>query len=155
MIVDQKESMYDMAWAVKGDSVDIEQGAGFGEVSTVTLHRCQVQLLASEMGLMQGDLNAWRRVEVLERRLRTLHDRISRLDDMISAAAGKGREDLETESMFSITTWELASAFCDELAPAAGADGNPAETRRQPIPNLTETQGFSGAQAPLSLEVSQ
>ncbi|QJW84361.1 hypothetical protein HK414_12990 [Ramlibacter terrae] len=67
--------MEELAREVTGDSVMLEQGAGFGEVDRVSLHALQVRLLAAEMGLLEGDGNAWRRVDALERRLRVLTDR--------------------------------------------------------------------------------
>ena len=110
----------DLAYEIHGDCVNLEQDCGVGEVDRVTMHPIHVRLIASEMGLLQGDSDAWRRVEMLERRMRVLADRIDRMDDMVRAAAAKGHEDLEVECAFSFASWELATEFCMDLGPEPG-----------------------------------
>lgn len=110
--------IYDLAYEVDEDgSVQLEQSAGCGEVSRITLHPVHVRLLAEEAGLLapSSNIEADRTIARLCRQMRILHSRIDELDDWINAAAQRGHEDLEAETVYSLATWELATEFVAEL----------------------------------------
>lgn len=46
------DRMYDLSWEIAGDTIQLEQDAGYGEVSRVDLHTCQLRLLAERAGLL-------------------------------------------------------------------------------------------------------
>lgn len=146
----------DLAYEIHEDCINLEQDGGCGEVDRVTLHSIHVRLLASSMGLLQGDADAWRRVETLERRMLVLLDRIDRLDDMVSAAWAKGHEDLEVESTFSYATWELASEFCADFAKGATDCAGEAEgALAKPEATLSVPAGSPSQQRGLPLETQE
>jgi hypothetical protein len=153
----QKSSMYDLAWSVEGDSVEVEQGAGFGDVASVTIHKSQLRLLAAEMGLMHGDLNAWQRVATLERRLCVLRDRIATLDGYLHEDLARDQADLPHLCTFSDGTFTLADEWCADLGLDDLKDD---KTQGKPKANPAETDGVSapgkcdavGQQAGLPLE---
>lgn len=122
--------IYDLAYEVDEDgSVQLEQSAGCGEVSRITLHPVHVRLLAEEAGLLapSSNIEADRTIARLCRQMRILHSRIDELDDWINAAAQRGHEDLEAETVYSLATWELATEFLAELPDR----GNVWHTERQ------------------------
>lgn len=138
----------DLSYEVHGETINLEQDAGTGEVHRIDLHPMHVSLLAAELGLMQGDADARRRVATLERRLRVLLDRIDRLDDLIYLASEKGREDLEVESALTYATWELATEFCHDLSPQAGAESHQAPASRSTEAAIPEVHKGSEAATP-------
>lgn len=112
----QLTKIFDLAYAFNGDSIELEQDAGCGEVDRITMHRIHVRLFAEQLGILPpSDLEAARTVARLGRQLRTLHARINELDDMVREKAGFGREDLDAECIFSLATWELATEFVNDL----------------------------------------
>jgi hypothetical protein len=110
--------IYDLAYEVdeQGD-VQLEQDAGCGEVSRVTLHPIHVRLLAEEAGLMapSSSVEADRTIARLCRQMRVLHGRISQLDDWLGLAAARGHEDLDMETAYSLATWDIASEWVRDL----------------------------------------
>lgn len=155
---------------VDAETIRVEQSAGAGEAYAVDLHSVHVRLLASELGLMQGDPDAWRRVATLERRLRVLRDRIETLDGRLWAVPvyPPGSDNSDPDLIYSDCTLDLANEFCADLP--NGADEQEAterqatprnadsggethgETQTKPTAKRNETRGFSG-QAGLALEV--
>lgn len=122
--------IYDLAYEVDEDgSVNVEQDAGFGEVSRITLHPIHVRLLAEQVGLLapSSNIEADRTIARLTRQMRILFDRIDRLDDWLNAAAQRGHEDLEMETTYSFATWELANEFVADL-PGGAFPAKPAAT---------------------------
>lgn len=122
--------IYDLAYEVDEDgSVNLEQGAGCGEVSRITLHPIHVRLLAEEAGLLapSSNIGADRTIARLCRQMRVLHSRIDQLDDWINAAAQRGHEDLDAETAYSLATWEIATEFLAELPDC----GNARRTERE------------------------
>ena len=106
-----------LSFEIEGDAIELEQDAGSGEVHRICLHPIHLRMLAEQTGLMapSSNVEADRTIARLSRQMRTLHDRIDRLDDWIREKAAKGHEDLEAESIFSFATWELANEFVTDL----------------------------------------
>jgi hypothetical protein len=147
--------LYSMAYEVTGaGDVLIEQDTGCGEVDRISLHPVQVQLIASEMGLLRGDENAWRRVESLERKLRVLKERCVHLEDWLHTKSDTEHADLSYEQAFAEATADLAREFCAELAPAVRSLSAPGadKTQTKPTANPAETQRVIATQAGLPLE---
>lgn len=117
--------LYDLAYEVDADgSVNLEQDAGFGEVSAIVLHPIHVRLLAEQVGVLapSSDIEADRTIARLCRQMRILLDRIDQLDDWLNQAAQRGHEDLATETTYSFATWELANEFVTELPQPGASD---------------------------------
>jgi hypothetical protein len=145
----QMEKLYDLAWAIEGNTINLEQDCGSGEVHRIDLHPMHVRMLAQRLGMFNGDGDAWRRVATLERRMRLLLARIDRLDTLLLNAAARGHEGLEAETIYSGATLDLATEFCAEMN-AAGEQ----ETEPEPSDNPRETPRVPvGSQCGLQLEV--
>jgi hypothetical protein len=121
----------DLSFEIDGDAIDLEQDAGCGSVSRITLHPVHLQLLAECTGMLtpSSNLEADRTIAKLSRQMRILLDRINQLDDWLNLAAQRGHEDLELENTYSFATWELAKEFCTDLpkpyaAPASDTTQN-------------------------------
>jgi hypothetical protein len=114
------KKIFDMAYEVDGNCINIEQDAGFGEVNRVSLHPIHLRLLATEAGLMKGDEDAWRRVEALERRLLRLRNRVETLDQWIAEDVGKEAPDLAMalHSAFSEATLAMLDEWCSDVDPS-------------------------------------
>jgi hypothetical protein len=157
----QLEKMFDLAWGIDGNTISLEQDCGIGEVHRIDLHSIHVRLLASELGMFKGDEDAWRRVSTLERRMRMLLARIDRLDTLLLSAAERGHENLETETIYSAATLDLAEEFCAELGvtePALqNSNGSVSDTQAEPRGNPAGTQRLSvgGHQPALPLEARE
>lgn len=110
--------IYDLSYEVDEDGgVNLEQDAGCGEVSRITLHPVHVRLLAEEAGILapSSNIEADRTIARLSRQMRLLFERIDQLDDWLNQAAQRGHEDLAMETTYSFATWELAQEFVTEL----------------------------------------
>lgn len=149
--------IYDMAYELNdAGEVLIEQDTG-GQVDRVYLHPIHVRLIASEMGLLNGDEDAWRRVEALGRRLRLLRDRIADLDGRLWSVPTypPGSNSDDADCIYSDATPALANEFCADLAPPvretrAAADAD--KTKTQPAANPAATRGVERGQTALELE---
>lgn len=122
--------MYDLAWEVNGEQITLEQDAGIGEVVRMDLHPAHVRLLATECGLLQGDLNAWRRVATLERRLCVLRDRVAELDSLLWSVPGYPAGQGPTEDCrMSDLVLTLADEFCADMG-LLNANAEPTHSER-------------------------
>ena len=151
--------IFDLSFEIDGDAIELEQDAGCGEVNRICLHPVHVRLLAEQTGLLapSSNIEADATIARLSRHLRTLHDRIDRLDDWIRQKAENGREDLEAESIFSYATWELSSSFIEDLVGnAAGVTPAlpAADVRRMSPSEADKSQTESGQALPLFEEAA-
>jgi hypothetical protein len=162
------EKIYDVAFGIDGDTIDLEQDMGCGEVHRITLHHIHLRHLAEQAGLIAGSAHAEPDAVVarLVRQLRLLHTRIKHLDECLWAVAGNGREDLDHECNFSGATLDLADEFVADLpvTPAALPGGYkgvptvaanqgqmeqpPVRTQREPTGNPRETHGVPESDLP-------
>lgn len=128
------EKIYDMAWEIEGGQALIEQDSGCGETDRVVLHPIHVRLIASEMGLLEGNADAWSRVETLERRLRILCERIGELDSRLWSVPvfPPGSKNDDPDLWYSDATLTIAQEFCADLAPSTAprATSEPAAPKR-------------------------
>jgi hypothetical protein len=137
--------IYDLAYEIEENgNVQLEQEAGFGEVSRIELHPIHVRLLAEKVGILppSSNLEADRTIARLCRQMRVLHERIDRLDDWLNTAAQRGREDLENETAYSFATWELSREWLLELP-----DSRPSDALA-PSPNVTGVGAVSNQNGP-------
>ncbi|NML43511.1 hypothetical protein HHL11_07110 [Ramlibacter sp. G-1-2-2] len=111
--------IYDVAFEIDGDSIELEQDCGIGEVASITLHRIHLRHLAEQAGLILASAhqNPDAAIARLTRQLRTLQARIKHLDECLWAVASAGREDLDHETTYSLATLELADEFIADLDP--------------------------------------
>jgi len=159
--------IYDLAFEIEGDEINLEQDVGCGEVHQVTLHRIHLRLLAEKSGLCpSADIEANRMIARLCRQVRLLAERIDRLDTMFLRVGEKGHEDVSEECAYSGASVELANEFCHDLPdvepvtlghqcqpvtrdPASRDDGQPSTE-----PTTLENNAVSASsQAALPLEV--
>jgi hypothetical protein len=120
--------IYDLAYEINGDTINLEQDMGCGEVSRIDLHPVHLRVLAEAAGtLPNSNAEAELTIARLSRQLRVLAKRIDRLDTMFLAVAEKGHECVDEECAFSAASWELAEEFIADLqAPAASPTHNAA-----------------------------
>lgn len=109
--------IYDLAYEISGDTINLEQDMGCGEVSRMDLHPIHLRLLAEEAGILapSSNIEADRTIARLARQMRILFERIDQLDDWLNQAALRGHEDLDAETTYSFATWELAREFVEDL----------------------------------------
>lgn len=149
--------IYDLAYEINGDTINLEQDLGCGEVSRVDLHPIHLRLLAEEAGLLpSSNIEANRTIARLCRQMRVLFHRIDQLDDWVSEAAQRGHEDLAMETTYSFATWELANEFVTELPDTAvESDPMPAaapcQSERQATPSNAASRQVT-PQTALNLE---
>jgi hypothetical protein len=131
------EKIYDIAFGIDGESIDLEQDMGCGEVHRITLHSIHLRHIAEQAGLIPASAHAGPDAVIarLVRQLRVLHTRIKHLDECLWAVAGNGREDLDHECNFSDATLDLANEFVADLD---NAKTTPAES---PTPKENATEG--------------
>lgn len=168
--------LYDLAFEVAGDTAELEQDAGCGEVHRVTLHRVHVQHLAGLMGLIgTSDPATAHTLMKLERRLRVLHERCKYLAQWLNLHSDSEHADLSFEQAYSEATADIADEFVADLS-ASDADtlriGNgasvtsalpaPADADSTTVANPQQTHSKQGGKpiaiakstAQLSLEAS-
>ncbi|MDB5956737.1 hypothetical protein [Ramlibacter sp.] len=109
--------IFNLAYEIDGDAIQLEQDTGCGEIDRVALHPIHVQVLATELGMLRGDQDARRRVDALERRLRILRDRIEALDDMLwcTPVYPLLSNSPDPKCVYSDATLTLAEEWCTEL----------------------------------------
>jgi hypothetical protein len=115
--------IFDMSYEVDGDQITIEQDAGCGEVSSVSLHSIHLRLICGELGLFKGDADAWREVEKLSRRIRLLQGRAEHMTEYLHEVSDSDHADLTYERTFAQATADLASEFVLDLPQLVRTDG--------------------------------
>lgn len=142
--------IWDLSYEVDGDSIYLEQDAGIGEVHRMELHSIHLRLLATEAGLLKGNINAWERVETLERRLSILVERIEELDAQLRSVPvfPPGSRGDDPELMLSGFLVDLGQEFVADF-PSVGL-----EESHQVTPSHTSKRGTKRdpEQAGLALE---
>jgi hypothetical protein len=118
--------LYDMAYQIEGDEVDIEQGSETdGGVSLVQLHRWHISHLAELMGIVKApaDGESQKIITSLTRRLLVLAERSDHLATHLETVDG------QTASTFAQTysraTADIADQFCAELDSDSSDVGEP------------------------------
>ncbi|MBA3773996.1 MAG: hypothetical protein H0X13_16345 [Ramlibacter sp.] len=121
--------IYDLAYEVNGDTINLEQDLGCGEVDRITLHPIHLRLLAECTGLLAPGSSTGRDLTIawLCRQMRILYERINRLDDWLHEHSDHEHADLSYEMTYSFATWELAHEFVQQLPDLqeAGVENTP------------------------------
>ena len=114
--------IYDMAFEVEGENILLEQDAGCGDVSRITLHRTQVALLAEQMGVVRAplDVEAAQTIATMTRRLNVLRERIDHMAYWLANHSDSRHADLSYEQTYATATADIANEFCHDL-PAASS----------------------------------
>lgn len=154
--------IYDLAYEINGDTINLEQDMGCGEISRIDLHPMHLRVLCTEAGLFRGDADAWREVEKLARRIRVLADRIEHLGEYLSLYSDSDHADLSYEQTYANATLDIAEEFVADLPectlPDSGPAGGNAGVTRGPLPsNATTRQGTprNASQGALPLEAAK
>jgi hypothetical protein len=138
--------IYDLAYSIDGDTINLEQDMGCGEVSRIDLHPMHLRLLCVEAGLFRGDADAWREVEKLSRRVRLLAQRINHLGEYLCVHSDADHADLTYEQTYATATADLADEFVADLPVVVRNDsGQIADTGNDevtptPLPSATKRQ---------------
>lgn len=156
--------IYDLAYEINGDTINLEQDLGCGEVSRVDLHPMHLRLLCAEAGLFRGDADAWREVEKLSRRVRLLAHRIEHLGEYLNLYSDSAHADLSYEQTYATATADLAAEFVADLPKCAhteigrDADAGNADVTHDALPsNAKQRQATpeNAKQGALALEGNQ
>lgn len=117
--------LLDLAFEIDGDTINLEQDAGAGEVHYVTLHSLHLRMLAEQAGLLPARdgnchsdsmANAWQaQATRLARQLRRLSERIDKQHTQLLYIAEKGRECVDEECAYAEASYELAKEFVGDL----------------------------------------
>jgi hypothetical protein len=138
--------LYDLAFEINGDTINLEQDMGCGEVSRIDLHPMHLRLLCAEAGLFKGDADAWREVEKLSRRIRLLTDRINHLGEYLCLHSDSEHADLTYEQTYATATADLADEFVMDLPKSVrteigkDADTSNGQVTPKPLPGTTKCQ---------------
>lgn len=109
------ERIYDLAYEIDGDSINLEQGEV--EPSRLTLHRVHIELLAKKLGVTQAEFNEAARHY---RHLHRLRDGIEELDALLRSVPCFPPGSSPTgEVLMSGNLLELANEFCSEAGEGA------------------------------------
>lgn len=122
----------DLAYEIDGDTIDLEQSTGCGEVERVRLHRVHLKHLAELARIVKAPSPS---SEALARRLRVLRGRIDHLADWLANHSDHKHADLTYELTYATATADIADEFCEGLDPPdEPASPEPAATAQ---PSLT------------------
>lgn len=95
-----------------------------GNVDRVAIHPIHLRYMCEKMGLVRevsaSETDALRRVGMLERRLKVLHERIDRLDDHLLQHSDHRHSNLSLEVEFSRATCDIADEFLREIEESGG-----------------------------------
>lgn len=105
-------SIDDLSFEIEGDTIDLEQSTGCGEVDRIRLHRIQLKHLAELAGIVQATSPS---AEVLTRRMRALRGRIEHLADWLANHSDHKHADLTYELNYATATADVAEAYCEGL----------------------------------------
>lgn len=122
--------IYDIAYEIDGDQINLEQESGCGEVSLLTLHRWQLAPLAELMGIVKAmpDGKSQKTITTLTRRLNLLRDRIDFLADYLANHSDSKHADLSYEQTYARASADIAAEYCAELGTVAAPDKHDAST---------------------------
>ena len=136
--------IYGMTFEVNGDTLQLEQDAGCGDVDRMTLHRSQVALLAEQMGIVTApvDQAAQHAIAMLTRRLNVLHHRIGHLAHWLMANSDSEHADLSYEQTYATATAEISEQFCFDLL------AMPPGLSAEPVPDADSEPRPHGVTAP-------
>lgn len=112
--------IYDIAYEIDGDQLNLEQELGCGETSLLTLHRLQLSHLAGLMGIVKAPVagESQKTIATLTRRLKLLRDRIDFIADYLEDHSDSKHADLSFEQTYARATADIADEFCAELVDA-------------------------------------
>lgn len=112
--------IYDIAYEINGDEINLEQDCGCGETSMLTLHRWQLAPIAALMGIVKAapDGESQTTIATLTRRLTLLCDRIDFLADYLANHSDHKHADLLFEMTYARATADIADEYCAELVDA-------------------------------------
>lgn len=129
--------LHDLAFNIDGDTIDLEQDTGCGNIDRISLHRFHLELLAREAGLVWTPSPT---EETLRRRLLVLRARLHKLDAWLNDADRIEAGECEMEGLYARTACELADEFTAGFGePVVPPDAPAAPNSEQP----------SGATSPL------
>ena len=102
------------------------------EPSTVMVHPWQIRAVCEQFGILSSDPQTAKTIATLQRRMRSLFERIDKLDDWLTNHSDHRNADLSQELASIGALYDLAREWCadfdsEQAAPAVESDSTPAE----------------------------
>lgn len=101
----------------EGTFINLTQHDGYGDPASVHLHPWQLKAIQQELGLISADQDAAKKIDMLERRLLVLRERIDTLHDYLCNNSDHKHADLTWEVTFATATIDIANEFCADFEP--------------------------------------
>ena len=107
------------------------------EPSTVMVHPWQIRAVCEQFGILSSDPQAAKNIATLQRRMRSLFERIDKLDDWLTNHSDHRNADLSQELASIGALYDLAREWCadfdsEQAGPAVESDSTPAECTSAP-----------------------
>lgn len=109
--------IYDLAFEIDGDQINLEQDAGCGEVYRITLHRMHLHHLVAQLMPLPEP-----RAATLERRIRWLRDRFFETDSALPSDIWERCAESTEFSMWLSASCDVATEYCADLTPEETVD---------------------------------
>jgi hypothetical protein len=94
-----------------------------GNAESVAIHTLHLRYMAEKFGLIEtSDLQAYKTIATLKRRLTALHGRIEHLQGFLANHSDHRHADLSYEMTYATATLDIADEFCAEFEEADGAN---------------------------------
>lgn len=121
--------IYDIAYEIDGNNINLEQGIGCGEVTSICLHRIHLQHIAGQLGIPTLDASA----ATIKRRFQTVADRLEAL-----ASTQHYREDILDRCSIGLEFITELDAICDLAGEFLEDLDDPLNTDRMNQPDETK-----------------
>ena len=92
-----------------------QQKGGHSEPSTVMVHPWQIRAVCEQFGILSSDPQAAKNIATLQRRMRSLFERIDKLDDWLTNHSDHRNADLSQELASIGALYDLAREWCADF----------------------------------------
>ena len=92
-----------------------QQKGGHSEPSTVMVHPWQIRAVCEQFGILSSDPQTAKTIATLQRRMRSLFERIDKLDDWLTNHSDHRNADLSQELASIGALYDLAREWCADF----------------------------------------
>ena len=98
-----------------GPAIMLTQQDGIEEMQTILLHPWQLRAVCEQFGIIARDQQAAKTIATLQRRMRSLFERIDKLDDWLTNHSDHRNADLSQELASIGALYDLAREWCADF----------------------------------------